>query len=76
MKINNMDDLALFETHDLEQLQARYRDQIKHIRRHGGDTGPAEIELSYVQRELHIRELREISSQNFRNNGFHSDNYV
>lgn len=76
MKINNMDDLALFETQELEQMQSRYRDQIKHIRRHGGDTGYAEIELSYVQRELHIRELREISSQNFRNNGFQSANYV
>ena len=76
MKINNMDDLALLEIQDLEQMQMRYRDQIKHIRRHGGDTGPAEIELSYVQRELHIRELREIYSQNLHSSGFHEEIYV
>ena len=70
MKINNMDDLALLETHDLEQMQNRFKDHIRYARRNGNGTEGLEVELSYVQRELQIREQREIFAEKFRRDGY------
>jgi len=59
LKIHNMDDLALLENFELEHMQNRFKDNIRQARRSGEETGYFETELSYVQRELHIRSLRE-----------------
>jgi hypothetical protein len=73
LNINTIDELALFELHDLEMLQARYKDQIRHTRRTGGNTGDLEVELSYVQRELHIRELRERYTEKMNRTGYREE---
>lgn len=59
MRLHKMDELALAEMSELEGLQARYRDNIRRARNRGDDPTPFEVELNYVQRELHIREQRE-----------------
>lgn len=66
-----MDDLALLETFELEHMQNRFKDQIRHARRAGDDTGYLETELSYVQRELHIRDLRLAYLEKMDRQGFH-----
>lgn len=76
MKINNMDDLALLETHDLEQMQNRFKDQIRYARRNGNSTEPIEVELSYVQRELQIRAQREVFAEKLRREGYHYEECV
>lgn len=76
MRVNNMDDLAVLEAHDLEQMQNYFKDQIKRVRRNNGDAGFFEVELSYVQRELEIREQREIFAQNLRRSGYYHENGV
>lgn len=73
MRVHNMDDLAVLDTAELDQMQSRIKDQIRYIRRNGGDTGFAEVELSYIQRELQIREQREIFAQNLRRNGYYNE---
>jgi hypothetical protein len=74
--INKMDDLALAEMSELEALQARYRDGIRHARRNGEDTTPYEVELNYVQRELHVREQRERFVEKMNRASFHHENRV
>lgn len=73
LKVNNMDDLAILEVHELEQMQVRFKDQIRYARRNNDDTGPIEVELSYVQRELQIREQRERFAENLRRNGYYDE---
>ena len=73
MNINHMDDLAVAELSELEQLQGYYKDMIRQARRSGNDTQNFEIELNYVQRELHVREQREMYAENLRQSGFHFD---
>jgi DNA invertase Pin-like site-specific DNA recombinase len=68
-----MDDLALLETFELEHMQNRYKDQIRHARRAGDDTGYFETELSYVQRELHVREQRNIFLEKMYQQGYHPE---
>jgi len=76
MKINKMEELAVAEPYELEQLQNRYRDNIRYARRNGEDTEPYELELSYVQREIHIRHMREAAAENFNRASFHYENRV
>ena len=76
LKINTFDELALLEVHELETMQNRFKDQIRYARRNGGDTGLLEVELSYVQRELHIRELREKYVEKMNRDGYHYEDRV
>jgi antirestriction protein ArdC len=71
-----MDDLALLEVHELDQMQNRFKDQIRYMRRQGHDTSHAEVELSYVQRELEIREQREKFAENLRREGYQFEECV
>lgn len=71
MKINHTDDLAVAELSELERLQYYYRDMIRHARRAGNDALPFEVELNYVQRELHVRAQREMRAEKLRQSGFH-----
>ena len=73
MKVYNMDDLALLETFELEHMENRFKDQIRHARRSGSSTDQLEVELSYVQRELHIRDWREAYLENMHHQGFQSE---
>jgi hypothetical protein len=76
MKINKMEDLAIAEPYELEHLQNRYRDNIRYARRNGEDTEAFELELSYVQREIHVRQLRDASAEKFNRSSFHYENRV
>ena len=71
-----MDDLALLEVHELDQMQNRFKGQIRYMRRQGNDTSQAEVELSYVQRELEIREQREKFAENLRREGYQFEECV
>lgn len=76
LKINTFDELALLEIHELEMMQNRFKDQIRYARRNSVDTGPLEVELSYVQRELHIRELREKYVEKMNRESYHYEDRV
>lgn len=71
-----MDDLALLEKHELDQMQNRFKDQIRYVRRNGNDTLPVEVELSYVQRELQIRDQRELFIEKLHREGYRYDDGV
>lgn len=58
MHVGTFDDLAVMETIDLERTQAVLRDRINQARRNKSDTKELEVDLTYVQRELEIRENR------------------
>ena len=73
LKVNNMDDLAILEVHELDQMQNYFKDQIKRTRRNNSDASLFEVELSYVQRELEIREQREIYAENLRKTGYYDE---
>ena len=64
-----MDDLAIVENYELESMQNRFKDQIKNARRRGESTEQAEIELSYVQREIDVRIQRERHVEKMRREG-------
>jgi hypothetical protein len=71
-----MDELALAEMSELESLQARYRDNIRRARNRSEDPTPFEVELNYVQRELHIREQREKFVEKMNRTSFQVENRV
>lgn len=73
MKVNNMDDLAILEVHELDHMQNYFKEQIKRARRNNGNTSFFEVELSYVQRELEIRGHREIYAENLRRSGYYNE---
>ena len=58
MHVGTFDDLAVMETIDLERIQSVLRDRINQTRRNKSDTKELEVDLTYVQRELEIRENR------------------
>lgn len=58
MTVGNFDELAVMETVDLERMQSILRDRINQGRRNKSDTMSLEVDLTYVQRELEIRENR------------------
>lgn len=58
MHVGTFDDLAVMETIDLERIQSVLRDRINQARRNKSDTKELEVDLTYVQRELEIRENR------------------
>ena len=58
MRVGNFDELAVMETTDLERMQAVLRDRINQSRRNKSETKDLEVDLTYVQRELEIREIR------------------
>lgn len=71
-----MDELALAEMGELEALQSRYRDNIRRARNRGEDPTPYEVELNYVQRELHVREQRERFVEKMNRTSFQGENRV
>jgi len=73
LKVNNMDDLAILEVHELDHMQNYFKEQIKRARRNNGNTSFFEVELSYVQRELEIRGHREIYAENLRRSGYYNE---
>lgn len=58
MRVGNFDELAVMETTDLERMQAVLRDRINQARRNKSEPKDLEVDLTYVQRELEIREIR------------------
>jgi hypothetical protein len=58
MRVGNFDELAVMETTDLERMQAVLRDRINQARRNKSESKDLEVDLTYVQRELEIREIR------------------
>ena len=58
MNVGTFDDLAVMETVDLERMQSILRDRINQARRNKAETKDLEVDLTYVQRELEIRENR------------------
>lgn len=55
MKIGTIDDLALRENHELEQMLNTLQDRIRTARRNKVDTARLEEDFCYVQREYNIR---------------------
>ncbi len=58
MRVGTFDELGMRELHELEQMQSFYKDRIRSGKRNGETTKHFEVELTYVQRELEIREKR------------------
>ena len=58
MRVGNFDELAVMETTDLERMQAVLRDRSNQARRNKSESKDLEVDLTYVQRELEIREIR------------------
>ncbi len=55
MKIGTMDELAVKENHEIEQILNNLQDRIRSGRRNKADTSRAEEDFCYVQREYDIR---------------------
>lgn len=55
MKIGTMDDLAIKENHEIEQLLNVLQDKIRTGKRNKADTSKLEEDFCYVQREYDIR---------------------
>ena len=58
MKIGTMDDLAIKENHEIEQLLNVLQDKIRSGKRNKVDTAKLEEDFCYVQREYDIRVAR------------------
>ena len=58
MKIGTMDELAVKENHEIENLLNSIQDRIRSGRRNKQDTTRLEEDLCYVQREYDIRVQR------------------
>ena len=55
MKIGTMDELAVKENHEIEQILNNLQDRIRSGRRNKADTSRVEEDFCYVQREYDIR---------------------
>lgn len=55
MKIGTMDDLAIKENHEIEQLLGSLQEKIRVGKRNKADTSRLEEDFCYVQREYDIR---------------------
>jgi len=55
MKIGTMDDLAVKENHEIEQLLGSLQEKIRVGKRNKADTSRLEEDFCYVQREYDIR---------------------
>lgn len=55
MKIGTMDDLAIKENHEIEQLLGNLQEKIRVGKRNKTDTSRLEEDFCYVQREYDIR---------------------
>lgn len=58
MKIGTMDDLAVRENHEIEQLLGTLQEKIRVGKRNKADTSRLEEDFCYVQREYDIRVAR------------------
>ncbi len=58
MKIGTMDDLAVKENHEIEQILNHLQDRIRTGKRNRVDTSRLEEDFCYVQREYDIRVAR------------------
>jgi hypothetical protein len=58
LKIGTMDELAVKENHEIENLLNNIQDRIRSGRRNKQDTTRLEEDLCYVQREYDIRVQR------------------
>lgn len=58
MKIGTMDDLAVRENHEIEQLLGTLQEKIRVGKRNKTDTSRLEEDFCYVQREYDIRVAR------------------
>ena len=58
MKIGTIDEIALRENHELEQMLNTLQDRIRTARRNKVDTARLEEDFCYVQREYDIRVSR------------------
>jgi hypothetical protein len=63
LKVGTFDELGMRELHELEQMASYYKDKIRNGRRAGETTRQLEVELTYVQRELEIREKRALFAE-------------
>lgn len=55
MKIGTMDDIAIKENHEIEQMLNFLQDKIRTGKRNKADTSKLEEDFCYVQREYDIR---------------------
>lgn len=55
MKSGTMDELAVKENHEIEQILNNLQDRIRSGRRNKADTSRAEEDFCYAQREYDIR---------------------
>ena len=58
MKIGTMDDIAIKENHEIEQMLNFLQDKIRSGKRNKADTSKLEEDFCYVQREYDIRVSR------------------
>jgi hypothetical protein len=58
MKIGTMDELAVRENHEIEQLLGSLQEKIRIGKRNKADTARLEEDFCYVQREYDIRVAR------------------
>lgn len=58
MKIGTMDDIAIKENHEIEQMLNFLQDKIRAGKRNKADTSKLEEDFCYVQREYDIRVSR------------------
>ena len=58
MKIGTMDELALKENHEIEQILNTIQERIRNGKRNKADTARLEEDFCYVQREYDIRVAR------------------
>lgn len=63
LKAGTNDELALREVHELEQMASYFKDRIRSAKRNGEIARTFEVELTYVQRELEIREKRALFAE-------------
>jgi len=58
LKIGTMDDIAIKENHEIEQMLNFIQDKIRSGKRNKADTSKLEEDFCYVQREYDIRVSR------------------
>jgi len=58
LKIGTMDDIAIKENHEIEQMLNFLQDKIRAGKRNKADTSKLEEDFCYVQREYDIRVSR------------------
>lgn len=65
MKILTFDDLAIMPDDELVRLESSIKSQIGRLKK-ANTSGPCEVDLCYVQREIEIRQKRAAFNARFR----------